>query len=674
MFKSALSWFTNLYGVWICLSWVLAVWYPPLFTWFDGPWVTWALATIMLGMGLTLTPADFKRVWQMPRPVALGFVAQYTIMPATAWGLARVMQLDAPFAVGLILVACCPGGTASNVVTFLARANVALSVVLTMASTVLAIVMTPLLMQFWAGHYVPIDAWGIFRTTFQVVLLPVVLGVYVNQRFPRVGAVAKDVGPAVAVVAIFMIAGSIMARNLEAVLGHGVQLAIAGLLLHFFGFLLGYAAARLFGFPQNTARTVSIEVGMQNSGLAMVLADRHFIPATAAPAVFSSIFHTLLGSLCAAYWRLRPPRDEPQPPPHPRGCIHYWKCDRPAAFHGTEQREDVAAYEAPLAAVLRAHLATDDLVLQPGGGQGNHITWLATAHGTTYYVRIEDGPERDDYIEVESRILTEVGNLGLPTPRVVGVDASRRRVPFAWQVQEYIARPDLNQLLKAGQLDLAQVAEQIGRAVARWQTLRPPGFGPFDPRILRQEDRLQGFHASYEAYFHQQLERHLRFLVESRFLSEAQSEEIAAVIQQHRGLLALPQGVLVHKDLALWNILGTEAGIDAYIDWDDAISGDPMDDLSLLACFYDGPIVRRAVQGYASQRPLPDQHRRRFWLHLLRNMIVKSVIRVGAGYFERDDRFFLIPAGTGGDDLKTFTLARLTTALEGLRQDRDIEL
>ncbi len=688
MLKSALSWFTNLYGLWIILSWVLAVMYPGLFTWFAGPWITGALATIMLGMGLTLRAADFRRVWVMPRPVALGFVAQYTIMPATAWAIATAMDLAAPFAVGLILVACCPGGTASNVVTFLARANVALSVVLTMVSTVLAIIMTPLLMQIWAGHYVPIDAKGIFLTTFQVVLLPIVAGVYINHRFPRIGAAAADIGPAVAVLAIFMIAGSIMARNLDAVMGHGLQLATAGFLLHLFGFLFGYAVARVLRFSQNTARTVSIEVGMQNSGLAMVLANQHFTAATAAPAVFSSIFHTLVGSLCAAYWRIRRPTDEPATDvsatdgsatheragaEHARRRIYYWKCDRPAAFHGTDQRGDQQAYEAPLTALLRDHFSRPALSLRPGNGQGNHLTWLATVDDRNYFIRVEDGPERDDYIEVESRVLADVSALGLPTPRVFGVDGSRRRVPFAWQILEHIAAPDLNQVYKAGQLRLAATAEQIGQAVSRWQAVRPPGFGPFDPDILRRENRLVGFHSGYPDYFFLNLDQHLRILTESRFLPTAKAVEIRAEIDGHRHLLELDQGCLVHKDLALWNILGSATDIAAYIDWDDAISGDPMDDLSLLGCFYDGPVLARALQGYASVRPLPEEHTRRFWLHLLRNMIVKSVIRVGAGYFERDDGFFLIDAGSGGADLRAFTHARLGAALEGLRENWDIE-
>lgn len=358
---------------------------------------------------------------------------------------------------------------------------------------------------------------------------------------------------------------------------------------------------------------------------------------------------------------------------HPRRAIYYWKCDRSAAFHGTAEGAHDPAVEPALREILREHFPGKALSLRAAGGQGNHITYRATIDGAETFVRLEDGPEHDDYMEVESRVLTEVRALDLPAPRVLAVDASRRRTPFAWQVMEFIDHPDLNQLHKQGALDLAKAAREIGAAVAIWQAVQPRGFGPFDVALLREEDRLEGYHARYEDYFHLHLDRHLRFLVDRGFLSTDLRVEIAGEIDRHRDLLALPQGCLVHKDLALWNILGSATQIAAFIDWDDAISGDPMDDLSLLGCFYDGPTVARAVEGYAAVRLLPADHRRRFWLHLLRNMIVKAVIRVGAGYFERNDGFFLIGAGSTGSDLKTFTHARLAAALGGLREDHAIE-
>jgi len=161
-------------------------------------------------------------------------------------------------------------------------------------------------------------------------------------------------------------------------------------------------------------------------------------------------------------------------------------------------------------------------------------------------------------------------------------------------------------------------------------------------------------------------------LTEHGFLANA--KEIREEIENHRALLELPQGCLVHKDLALWNILGARDQIAAFIDFDDAISGDPMDDLSLLACFHDTAFLHRAFEGYQSVRALPEHHLRRFWLHLLRNMIVKAVIRVGAGYFDRDDGFFLIGSGSSGSNLREMTLSRLATALRGLREGCGLDI
>lgn len=352
-----------------------------------------------------------------------------------------------------------------------------------------------------------------------------------------------------------------------------------------------------------------------------------------------------------------------------RETIYYWKCDRPAAFHGTSGSHHHAPLAGQLRPLLEEHFAAP-VELHPGHGQGNHITFTATVKGRPLFVRIDDGPEHDDYLEVESRIQTEVGALGIPTPQVHAVDASRGKVPFAWQVMDLISFPDLNQLHKQNQLDLPATARSIGAAIASWQNLQPCGFGPFNPAILQRDNRLEGFHSSYPDYFFQHFERHLAFLGKNAFLSPVQTSAINHEVLTHQRLLDLPKGCLVHKDLAFWNMLGNATKIAAFIDWDDAISGDPMDDISLLACFHDSTLVSPALEAYGHIRPLPADHRRRFWLHLLRNMLVKAVIRVGAGYFSRSDSFFLVQNGT---DLKTFTLNRLTLALQGLREDWDLE-
>ena len=301
---AAADWFP----AWVLGAALLALWHPALFTWFTGPWIVGGLALVMLGMGLTLSVEDFAAVLKTPRAIAIGFVAQYTLMPLLGWGVAKMLALPPAFAVGLILVACCPGGTASNVVTYLARADVALSVLMTMCSTLAAVVMTPLLTGWLAGAYVPIDAWGIFLTTAQVVLAPVLFGLFLHHRAPRLTAFVLPAGPLLSVLLISLIVASIIGQNAAAIFAHGPQLLLAVTLLHGGGFALGYALARVLRCDRRVARTISIEVGMQNSGLGAVLAKTRFAadPLTAVPSALSSVCHSLLGSLLAAWWRRRP--------------------------------------------------------------------------------------------------------------------------------------------------------------------------------------------------------------------------------------------------------------------------------------------------------------------------------------------------------------------------------
>jgi aminoglycoside phosphotransferase (APT) family kinase protein len=351
-----------------------------------------------------------------------------------------------------------------------------------------------------------------------------------------------------------------------------------------------------------------------------------------------------------------------------RSDIYYWKCDRPAAFHGTLSRGTPdQEIENQLREALQKHFSASRVDLAAAAGQGNHLTWKAEINDMAMFIRVENGPERDEHLAVESAMLDRVRAIGVPTPRVFGCDATRSSVPFAWQALEHIEARDLNHWFKQGQLESEQVAFGIGLAVALWQGIKLPGFGPLD------ED-LDGCHETYPDYFRLRLDHHLAFLVQRGFFSHQQSDEILTEVGIHRELLRLERGCLVHKDLALWNILGTQSEITAFIDFDDAISGDPMDDLSLLACFHDAAFLQRAIAGYQSVRALPPHFRRRFWLHLLRNMIVKAVIRVGAGYFERSDSFFLIGAGSHGGDLRQFTLDRIALALHGLRVDSDLHI
>ncbi|MCS7305166.1 MAG: bile acid:sodium symporter family protein [Thermoguttaceae bacterium] len=302
--------------MWVLVGGTLALVHPTWFTWFSGPWITWGLAVIMLGMGITLSLDDFKAVLKTPWGVAVGFVGQYTIMPLLGWSIARLFELPTPLAVGLILVSCCPGGTASNVVTYLAGANVPLSVLMTMCSTFGAIVMTPILTDWLAGAYVPVPAWEMFLSTLQIVLAPLVLGLVLHHLTPRIVKLVLPVAPLVSVVTIVLICASIIGSSAEDLKQSGFRILLAVVLLHVGGFLLGYVFAWLLRFSRRDCRTISIEVGMQNSGLGASLAKKHFpeMPSAALPCAISATCHSVIGSLLAGLWRLVPTPEPIKPP------------------------------------------------------------------------------------------------------------------------------------------------------------------------------------------------------------------------------------------------------------------------------------------------------------------------------------------------------------------------
>jgi len=305
--KSFFDWFNNLYPVWLVSLAVVAFFFPQTMLWFGKEWIFWSLAASMLGMGLTLSLEDFKAVGKMPGAVALGFCAQYTIMPLCGWFVATLMQLEAGLAVGIILVASCPGGMASNMISYLARANVALSVVLTICSTVLAFFFTPMWTSLLAGSRVEVDVMEMSLSAFKLTIAPVTLGVLIRWLLPKTADRIGACGPTVAVVAFTLVTGGIVAASADAIAANFGRLALAALLLHLFGFGLGYGITKLFRFPESIARTVSIEVGMQNGGMAAALAKQHFaaMPLAAAAGVFSGVMQNIVGGLLASWWKRR---------------------------------------------------------------------------------------------------------------------------------------------------------------------------------------------------------------------------------------------------------------------------------------------------------------------------------------------------------------------------------
>lgn len=302
--NKTLTFLTNAFPLWIIVCSVLSLIKPEIFTWFSGSFITYGLGVIMLGMGLTLKPEDFKLVIKSPKWVFTAAVLQFTIMPLLGWGLGYVFQLPLAFTVGLIIVSCCPGGTASNVISYLAKANVALSVTMTAISTLLAIIMTPLLTTMLIGDKIEVSAFQLFLGTIKVVLAPVLLGVLLNKYLPKFTNKLLPVAPLIAVIAIVLIVASIIGQGKDEILSSGFRLIGAILCLHLSGFLLGYLLSRLVTKEKLVNRTISIEVGMQNSGLGAYLSRANFTnPAIAIPSAISSAIHSLIGSVAAGIWR-----------------------------------------------------------------------------------------------------------------------------------------------------------------------------------------------------------------------------------------------------------------------------------------------------------------------------------------------------------------------------------
>lgn len=259
----------------------------------------------MFGMGLTLTPPDLAVIAKHPVPVLIGVVAQYAIMPLLGWLIAAALGLPPALAAGVILVGCCPGGTASNVVSYLAKGDVALSVAMTSVSTLLAPLLTPVLALWLAGQYMPVDAGSMAWSIVQIVLFPVLLGLVIRFFLPRFVATALPALPWISVLAITLVVIAVVAGSAKAIFTAGLLVLAAVILHNGLGYALGYTAARLFRLPIPSRRTTAIEVGMQNSGLAAGLARQYLTPEAALPGAIFSVWHNVSGAVLAAYWRRR---------------------------------------------------------------------------------------------------------------------------------------------------------------------------------------------------------------------------------------------------------------------------------------------------------------------------------------------------------------------------------
>jgi BASS family bile acid:Na+ symporter len=291
-------------GAMVLLVAALALFVPASFVWIDTWVINPMLGVIMFGMGLTLSPQDFKVVLSRPKDIFIGCLTQFTVMPLLALGLTLAFSLPKELAIGVILVGCCPGGTASNVITYLAKGDLALSVGMTAASTILAPLMTPFLVWLLAGTMVDVDTVGMLMSIVYVVIAPIVCGLLCQRFLPAMTKRVTPYLPALSSVAIMVVVVIVVSHNAERLLTAGLLIVSIVMIHNLLGLAIGYTVGRLLHLQKPKCVALSIEVGMQNSGLASSLAVLHFAayPLATIPGAVFSVWHNISGALMARFY------------------------------------------------------------------------------------------------------------------------------------------------------------------------------------------------------------------------------------------------------------------------------------------------------------------------------------------------------------------------------------
>lgn len=286
------------FALWVLLFAYLAFQFPLVFKEI-APYIPYLLGLVMFGMGITLTFNDFGEVFKHPKSVLVGVIGQFVIMPAIAFSLAKLFNLPADLAIGVILVGSCPGGTSSNVMTYLAKGNTALSVACTTISTLLAPLLTPVIFYVLASQWLEIDAAGMFISVLKMVLFPIFLGLVVRAIFKKQIKDISQTMPLISVLSIVLILSAVVAVSKDKIVESGLLIFAVVVLHNCLGYLVGFFAAKLLGLSITDSKAVSIEVGMQNSGLGAALASAHFNPIAAVPSAVFSFWHNVSGPILA---------------------------------------------------------------------------------------------------------------------------------------------------------------------------------------------------------------------------------------------------------------------------------------------------------------------------------------------------------------------------------------
>lgn len=354
-----------------------------------------------------------------------------------------------------------------------------------------------------------------------------------------------------------------------------------------------------------------------------------------------------------------------------RSKSYYWKCDVPDSLLPSLPSEfgrSASDWTSCVADIARETFGADFLRVESNASPNRHITCLIHCRDATHFFRADTSGVADDYMLAETHLMSLLRRRGLPVPQILATDVSRARFPLHYQIVERVPYTPLHKLDQSQHLDRQAIGRQLGECMAQIHQVQAPGYGFLDTSALRNGNEIRGLDVAYTQYFTRRLDDHFAELTASGLLPASEIDSIRELLERHLPLTQLSQGCVVHRDLAFWNLLGTPSRIHAIIDWEDAVLGDPADDLGIFNCFYDEVTMQALLEGYARHVSPSSEFYARVWLHTLRNMLWKTVLRHRLNYFDGKAPF--LRSRENDASLKAFTLDRIRSAVRYLSEER----
>ncbi len=353
-----------------------------------------------------------------------------------------------------------------------------------------------------------------------------------------------------------------------------------------------------------------------------------------------------------------------------RTNIYYWKCDNPLpveeklVYNDKYKLADITNIVKEIAIY---NFKKEPLKVVSTGSSGNHYAYHIEYPDKTYFFRSDDGKIDDDYMDAEKVAVDLARKAGVPAPLIYATDTTKKKFPVRYQLMEKVEGSPMKIFYGDNTLDREKTSRQLGEILSKMHSVKINRYGFFNTEKIRTKNQIEGLDGSNELYFNKRLNEHLEYLVKTEFLKRAEMEDIQKLIDKNRKLLKVNEGRLVHKDIAFWNMIGTETKINAIVDWDDVISGDPVDDLAIIRCFYEEDVFDLMLKGYFDSNKPDSDFYPKLWLYLIRNMLWKAVFRTFMNYFDFKEKVNLLMQNND-KSLKQFTYEKLYLGINNLKQ------